>query len=52
MDDIINQSKNPKLLKKFYELMLILAFRSDEGKGQKTIIKEMFKHLTQTNIIS
>ena len=52
MDDIINQSKNPKLLKKLYELMLILAFRSDEGKGQKTIIKEMFKHLTQTNIIS
>ena len=29
MDDFINHSKNPKLLKKFYELLLILAFRSE-----------------------
>ena len=52
MDDFINHSKNSKILKKFYELILVLAFYSNEGKGQKTIIKEMFKHLTQKNIIS
>jgi len=52
MDEFINHSKNQKFLKKFYELVVCLAFYSDEGKGQKTIIREMFKHLTKPNIIS
>jgi hypothetical protein len=39
MDEFINHSKNQKFLRKFYELLLSLAFYSIEGKGQKTIIK-------------
>lgn len=52
MNDFINHSKNQKFLQKFYELVMCLAFYSEEGNGQKTIVKEMFKHLTKTNIIS
>jgi hypothetical protein len=52
MDLFINYAKNQKFLKKFYELILCVAFYTEEGKGQKTIINEMFKHLTMKNIIS
>jgi hypothetical protein len=50
LESFISHSHNPKLLRKFYELILCLAFHSDQG--QKTIISEMFNHLSKPNIIS
>ena len=52
MATFINFSKNQKLLKKFYELIVCVAFYSEENKDQKIIINEMFKHLTMKNIVS
>lgn len=52
MKTFIEKSKDVKLLKKFYELILCLAFYTEEGNGQKCIINEMFKHLTMKNIVS
>jgi hypothetical protein len=51
MGVFINSSKNQRLLKKFYELIICIAFYSEE-KDQKVIINEMFKHLTMKNIVS
>ncbi len=50
METFINNSKDQKFLKKFYELILCLAFYSNSG--QKIVINEMFNHLTKKNIIS